>query len=129
MLRVRVVTPSEVVVDTEASKVIAEGKEGSFCLLPGHANYLAALVPGIVAVTDLDERVQYLAVDEGMLVKCGDQVSVSCRHAVLGPELEVLRETIRTEYHKLDEQERYARSEIAKLEANFVRRFIDHQKV
>lgn len=129
MMQVKVVTPTEIVFATEVIKIVADGDEGNFCLLPGHVNYLSALVPGILTLTLPNKTEQHLALDSGLLVKTGSEVLISSRHAAIGPELSELRATVIGQYQQLDELERHARSELAKLEANFVRRFIDHQKI
>jgi F-type H+-transporting ATPase subunit epsilon len=50
-MRLRVLLPTDVLVDREAAKVIAEAANGSFCLLPRHVDFVAALVPGILRYT------------------------------------------------------------------------------
>ena len=62
--------------------------------------------------------------DEGLLVKCGPQVLVSTRQAVRGEELGLLRETVEKTFKVLSDQEKRARSALANLEANFIRRFL-----
>ena len=44
-MRIRILTPTEVALEEAASKVVAESLDGSFCLLPRHLDYAAALVP------------------------------------------------------------------------------------
>jgi F-type H+-transporting ATPase subunit epsilon len=44
---------------------------------------------------------------------------------VRGPDLGLLKQTISARFHSLDERERRARSALARLEADFVRRFIE----
>ena len=41
--------PTRVLADLEVDKVVAEGRHGSFCLLPRHSDTVAALVPGLFA--------------------------------------------------------------------------------
>ncbi|WP_089937029.1 F0F1 ATP synthase subunit epsilon [Candidatus Entotheonella palauensis] len=114
---------------TEVTKVIAEAENGVFCLLPRHVDFVAALVPSLLAFTsqtctsqDCGERV--LAVDEGVLVKCGSEVLVSTRRAVQSSDLGQLRQAIETEFRMLDEREAMARATLAKLEADTIRRFV-----
>jgi F-type H+-transporting ATPase subunit epsilon len=103
--------------------VRAEGREGSFCLLPRHVDYTAPLVPGILLYTDEDGTEHLCAVDTGTLVKAGDEVRVACFNAVPGADLERLRDTVRDAFHALDEHERETRSALARLEAGTLRRF------
>lgn len=128
-MRLKVLLPTEVLIDETVKKVIAEAGNGSFCLLPKHIDFVAALVPGLLSfVSDEDEEI-FLAVDEGILVKCGLRVNVSTRNAVLGPDLGTLKQTIEEQFRALDDRERLARSAIVRLEADFVRRFIEMEKL
>ena len=47
-MHLKVLVPTEVFVDTKTTKIVAEAENGSFCLLPHHIDFVAALVPGIV---------------------------------------------------------------------------------
>jgi F-type H+-transporting ATPase subunit epsilon len=59
------------------------------------------------------------------LVKCGSDVMVSSRNAVIGPDLGELRHTIEKHFREFDEHEKVARAAFARLEADLVRRFIE----
>ncbi len=123
-MRLRVLLPTEVVVDEKVTKIVAEAENGSFCLLPRHIDFVSALAPGLLSfVSEGKER--HLAVDEGILVKIGDTVHVSTQRAVYGPDLGGLQEAVKQQFRILDDRERAARSAVAKLEAGFVRRFLD----
>lgn len=124
-MRLKVLLPTHVLVDREVAKVVAEAENGSFCLLPRHIDFVAALAPGLFSFTTDDDEERFAAVDEGVLVKCGPEVLVSTRNAVLGPDLGTLREAIVQQFQVLDEHEQLIRSALAKLEADFVRRFIE----
>ena len=124
-IHLRVLLPTQILVNTNVLKVIAEAENGSFCLLPRHIDMVAALAPGILSYTTHDGREEFLGTDEGILVKNGPEVLVSVRDAVRGPDLGLLKQTISARFHSLDERERRARSALARLEADFVRRFIE----
>ena len=126
-MNLKVLLPTEILVDEEARKVVAEAANGSFCLQPLHIDFAAVLVPGLLMFEDADGEEVFLAIDEGALVKCGDEVLVSSRRAVRGPSFEELQETVEKEFRALDERERNARSASARLEAGLVRRFIELQ--
>ena len=127
-MKLKVLLPTEVLVDTEVSKIIAEAGNGFFCLLPEHADFLAALPPGLFSYVPEDKGEQFLAVDRGILVKYGEQVLVSARNAVRGEDLESLRQTVRRQFEALDERERKTQTALAKIEADFVRRFLEFGK-
>jgi F-type H+-transporting ATPase subunit epsilon len=127
-MNLKVLLPTEVLVDAEVTKVVAEAENGSFCLLPRHIDIVAALVPGLLFYTTIEEQEIFLAVDEGILVKCGAEVLVSTRHAVQGPDLGTLERTIAERFRILDEHEKMARTAMARLEADLVRRFMELQQ-
>ena len=124
-MKLKVILPTEVLVDEEVAKVIAEAQNGYFCLLPKHIDFVAGLVPGLLSFVTTQGREIFLAVDEGILVKCGQNVFVSSRHAVLGPDLGKLKQTVEETFKVLDEREKKTRSAMAKIEASFVRRFLE----
>jgi len=127
-MKLRVLLPTEILLEKEVVKIIAEAGNGLFCLLPSHIDFVAALVPGILSFeTESGEEI-FLAVDEGVLVKNGQEVMVSTLEAVQGKELGSLRRTVEEKYQVMDESERSTRSAMAKIEAGFVRRFLEIQK-
>ena len=67
----------------------------------------------------------FLAVYEGVFVKCGFEVLVSVRNAVRGTDLETLKNTVEQEFRILDEKEQMTRNALAKLEASFIRGFLE----
>ena len=123
-MRLKILLPTEVLLDQEVEKIIAEGANGSFALLPRHQDFVTALVPGLLSF-ETDGEEEFIAVDEGVLVKTGAEVLVSTRRAVRGPDLGSLRETVETEFMDLDEKQRLTRSAMARLEANFARKFYE----
>lgn len=127
-MRLKVLLPTEVIVDEEVGKIVAEAGNGFFCLLPRHVDFLAALVPGLLSFETPEGKEVFLAVDEGVLVKCKQDVLVSTRNAIRGPDLGALRRAVEEQFTVLDEREKMARSAVAKIEASFVRRFLEIQK-
>ncbi len=124
-MRLKVLVPTHIVIDQEITKVIAEAENGSFCLLPRHIDFVAALVPGILSfITPLGEE-KFVAVDEGILVKVGDEVLVSTRNAIESTELGLLRQTVEQEFQVKDEREKKALAAGARLEADIVRKFMN----
>jgi len=126
-MNLKVLLPTEVLVQEDVAKVTAEAHNGSFCLLPKHVDFVAALVPGILSFETAGGREAFVAVDEGILVKCGQEVMVSTRNAVGGPDLGQLRRTVEERFKVLDDREKTARSAMVKIEAGFVRRFLEIQ--
>ncbi len=125
-MRLKVLLPTIVLIDKDVTKVIAEAENGSFCILPHHIDFVAALVPGILSFK-ADKEEEFLAVDEGILVKCGNDVMVSIRKAVCCKNLGTLKQTVEEEFRILDEREKKTRSILAKLELDFARRFFQQR--
>ena len=123
-MRLRLLLPFQVFFDkTEVLRIVAETREGSFGLLPRRRDCVAALVPGILSYQSAAEGEVFVAVDEGVLVKIGDEVHVSVRRASSGTDLASLRDAVRRDYLTLDALALAARAATQKLESGFVGRF------
>jgi F-type H+-transporting ATPase subunit epsilon len=123
-MNLKILLPAEVFLSEKVAKIVAEAANGFFCLLPHHVDYTAALVPGIF-LFETEEEENYLAIDVGTLVKKGDEILVSVRNAVRGPELGKLKLEVVKQFRELDEREKKARSAAAKLEVDLLRRFME----
>jgi len=124
-MRLKVLLPTEVLVDEPVRKIDAEAEDGALTLLPRHADLAATIVPSVLSFESPGGREEFVAVAEGALVKCGDEVLVSVRRGVRGTELGRLQEKVRKEFQELDEREESARTALNKIEATFVHRFIE----
>lgn len=128
VMRLRVLLPEETLVEEDVVKIVAEAENGSFCLLPRHVSFVAALVPGLLSFHTPDgesSTENYLAVDEGTLVKWGQRVQISTRNAVRGNNLSELRSVVEAQFMEMNEHERKVRSALARLEAGVLRRFVE----
>jgi F-type H+-transporting ATPase subunit epsilon len=124
----RILLPAEVFLSKEVAKVVAEAGNGSFCLLPQHVDFVAALVPGLLRVFDAEGKEEFYAVDEGILVKRGGDVMVATRNAFRIPDLGQARQVVAEKLKTLDDREKSARTAAARLEADLVRRFMELRK-
>jgi F-type H+-transporting ATPase subunit epsilon len=122
-MQLRITLPNRLFWSGQVARIRAEGLEGSFCLLPRHIDYVSPLVPGIFSVLQAQGET-FMALDEGVLVKTGPKVLVSVRQAILGPELESLKQRVHQEFEHLDDNEKRARTAVARLEAGFIRKFM-----
>lgn len=127
-MQLKVLIPTDVVLDESTTKIVAEAEDGWFCLEPRHIDFVTALVPGVIYFVNEEGREAFVAVDEGTLVKCGATVLVSTGRAVRGDELATLENTVADEFRSLDDAERVARSALARLEAGVVRRFLHSEE-
>ncbi|MCB9168354.1 MAG: F0F1 ATP synthase subunit epsilon [Flavobacteriales bacterium] len=128
-MHLRILLPSGVFADVpDVRRMVVESTDGYFGLLPHRLDGTLALVPGILHYETLEKGEVYLAIDEGILVKIGHEVSVSVRHATGGADLGHLREAVEREFLALDEHDQVVRSALARLESGFLRRLERLQK-
>lgn len=124
-MRLRVLLPTSVLIDEAARKVTADAPNGAFTLLPRHIDFVTALLPGILLYERPGGEEIAVAIDDAALVKCGSEVRVSTRNAVVGPGIGELRRTVEERFMAVREHEKEARTASAKLEADLVRRFLE----
>lgn len=125
MMDLKILLPERTYWQGSVKKVVGEALNGFFCLLPGHVDFVTIMVPGIFfALTD-EEKDIYIAINEGILIKTKDQVTLSIRNAIKGENLGSLKKQVEENFMKINQQERGARNALQKLEADFVRRFMD----
>lgn len=128
-LMLKVMVPDRVIVDEPISRLLADGGEGSFCIKPRHVDYVSALVPGILIYeTDSGEE-RFVATDDGVLVKCAEQIMVCTHHGVVGNDLLTLRAAWDAHLASLDEQARAGRTALARLEVGVVRKFLEYREM
>jgi F-type H+-transporting ATPase subunit epsilon len=124
-VRLKVLLPTEVLVDRSVAKVTAEAENGSFMLLPRHIDFAAALVPGILSFVTEEEQTEFMAIDQGILVKQGPNVLVSTINAAQSADLTELKQTVQEQFEVLDEHEKKTRTALARLEASFIQHFME----
>jgi F-type H+-transporting ATPase subunit epsilon len=126
LMNLKILLPFRIFAEKKGvSRVVAETHNGSFGLLPHRLDCVAALEPGILIYENESEGELYVAVDEGFLIKTGQDVLVSVRNAIAGTDLRQLREAVEQEFLAMDEYEQNMRSAMAKLESGFIRRFVE----
>jgi F-type H+-transporting ATPase subunit epsilon len=70
-----IVTPSRLVVETEADSVVAPGSEGELGILPGHAPLVAGLRAGVVRYSE-GGRVTRMAIGGGLAEVTQERVTL-----------------------------------------------------
>lgn len=124
-MRLNVYLPSQVMFQAAIQKLRAYSPQGSFTLLPRHIDYISALAAGIVAIETKQEETLYLATDEGILIKQGEQVSISTRNAILNHDLGKIRTALYEEFRQRDRREERAREALFRLQADFIQHFTE----
>jgi F-type H+-transporting ATPase subunit epsilon len=127
-IHLTVLMPRRTLVERKVTRVVAEAPNGFFCLLPRHVDFATAIVPGILSFTTPVGEEIFIAVDQGVLVKQTATVLVSTLNAAMGEDLGRLEEMVSQHFRKREEQEEKALQAASKIEAGFVRRFLDIQQ-
>lgn len=107
---------------TDVLRIVAHTEAGSFSLFPHRPDCTAALAPGILSYETQAEGEVHVAVDQGVLIKIGQEVVVSVRRAMAGADLAQLREAVEKDFLVVDKQETHVRSLLAKLDSSFLGR-------
>ena len=124
LMHLKILLPYGVFADIKnVKRIVVETSAGSYGILPRRLDCTAALVTGILVYETESEDEKYIAVNEGILIKAGDQVSVSVRHAVGNAPLGQLKAMVEKEMIDMDALEVNARLVMAKLETGFLRNF------
>ncbi len=125
LMQLKLLLPSGVFVDVSAvERIVLETAQGSFGLWPQRLDCVAALVPGILLYQCQGAAESYVAVDAGVLVKAGAQVSVSVRHAIAGNDLKQLRDTVAEDFMQQNSQQQQVHAVVQKMETDFIRRLV-----
>lgn len=125
LMTLKVLLPFQIFTSkSDVSRIVAETCEGAFGLLPHRLDCALALSPGLFTYETEAEGEAYIAIDKGVLVKTGHEVLVSVRQALLGTNLENLRDRVEHVFAAEDEHEQTMRSATAKLEAGFLHRLV-----
>ena len=120
-MNLKILLPFKVFADVQnVQQVVAETGNGQFGFLPQRLDCVAALVPGILSYETAQDATKYIAIDKGILVKAGENITVSVRNAIGGSDLGKLHESVEKEFKELDENEKNVRSVMTKMESSFM---------
>jgi F-type H+-transporting ATPase subunit epsilon len=127
-MRLTVYLPDKVALQEEVTRIKAEAENGWFGLLPKHVDFVTALVPSVMTFQLVGKPEEYLAIDRGILVKCGPEVSVSTRAAVRGLDLVGLENNVESQFRAQAEREKESLAYETKLEADLVHGLLELEK-
>jgi len=120
-MHLKILLPFKVFADVKlVQRIVVETNVGLYGLLPQRLDCTAALVPGILQY-ETNKGLQYVAIDEGILVKAGSEVLVSVRNAIGNAPLGQLKTLVQTQLKQVNENEVSIRLVMAKLESSFIR--------
>ena len=124
-MKLKVLIPNKVFLVEEVEQVNAEAKNGAFGLLSNHIDFVTALTPSILSYRSVEGEEVFMAIDEGILVKCGQTVMVSTGRAVKDANLDRLHQTVAEEFRQLNEQQKMTRTALARLESGLARGIVE----
>jgi F-type H+-transporting ATPase subunit epsilon len=123
-MNLKILLPFQIFADLhDVSKVAAETTAGSFGFLPQRLDCVASLVPGILCYQSAAQGEVFLGVDEGVLVKTGQDMLISVRNALAGADLDRLREAVDKDFLRQDALEKQLRASATKMEGQLAHQF------
>ena len=122
-MHLKLLTPTQVVLDTPVKQITAESIHGWFSLLEHHVDFAAPLVPSILTYKPESEKEQkiYAAIDGGTLVKCKDQVTISTKDAIFNEDLDDLAVRVADEFKLLSEEEKNVKIALLQLQGKLAK--------
>lgn len=128
-MKLKILLPHQIFAEIDGVKrIVALTAQGAVGLLPNRLDCVAVLTPGILTYESESDGEVYVAVNEGIMVKTGNQVLISVRNAIGRMTLGKLRAAVAQEFVNIDEGEKQIRAVLAKLESGFVRRFAEFHR-
>lgn len=113
---------------TDVTRIVVMTPTGSFGFLPHRLDCATLLSPGLLSYSTVSSGETHLAIDAGVLIKTGAEVVVCVRHTIAGADLGNLRQAVEQQFLNLSEQEKSARTALAKLESGLLRGFAELQR-
>ena len=127
-MQLKIILPTKILMEERVEKIIAEDARGSFCVFSKHIDFTTALEAGIFIYKTEAGIEEYLALDEGILVKCSAEVTVVAKRAFKSADLSGLRRTVEEQFKSLDEHESRAYSVLVGLQTDFIRKYTEEKK-
>jgi len=124
-MKLRVFTPSEVVLECDVAHVTAEDPTGSLGVRPGHAPLVTPLVRSVLVAREPGGRERYVAVDRGVMLVDGELVRVAVRQAVAGADIGELERTALARFEKEADEDRANHVAFEKMRISFMRNLLE----
>lgn len=127
----KVLTPARVFLERDDVKLIVlETPAGNLGIRPRRLDGVVPVSPGILTFEIAGGKRADCAIDEGILVKTGETVLVSVRHAAESPADRPgsLKETLRQRIEAMREHDSDIRAMLATMESRFIRRWSEGRR-
>jgi len=127
-MKLRILTPSEVVLEQDVVHVTVEDVTGSLGIRPGHAPLVTPLVPGVVIARGSGGVEKFVAVNGGVMMVSDDSVEIVSRHAVAGTDIAGLTDRVVAGFEKEHEEDKVNRAAFEKLRMSFLRGVVEYDR-
>ena len=124
-MKLRVLTPTEVVLDEDVIHVTVEDPTGSLGIRPGHAPLVTPLVRGILMARRTGGGEHYAALNGGVMLVSRDLVEVVSRQAVASDDLGHLEDTVLAQFEKEADADLTNHVAFEKMRISFMRRVLE----
>lgn len=125
LMHMKIVLPFEILLEKEGvARITVETSKGSAGILPLRLDCVMFLVPGILTYQCHGNEEQYVAIDEGLLIKKGQNVSISVRQGIAQADLGTIRKTIEERLKAREKKEQHMRKTLSQLESSLVKQCI-----
>ena len=116
-MRLSVATPLAIVIEvSDVAHLRAEDDTGAFGILPGHADFLTALVVSVASWRDEQGFEHYVAVRGGMLeVRDGSTIAIATPEAIPSDDLQRLETEVLARFRRQLVEEQAARTDAQRL--------------
>lgn len=114
-MRLKILTPTQIEVDTLIQKIDFEALDGFFTLLPKHIDFVDSLKQTIVQY-QTNDKTYYVACDKGVVVKKADEVIISTNLAIQDDDLEKLKKTIAFDFKQMEQERKEVLVSMSRLE-------------
>jgi len=122
-MKLTIFTPLGTVLKSKIQKVTVETLNGYYTLMPKHVDFAAAMRENIVVYVTEDKMEKYVACHHGIVVKKGEDVTITVQDAIVGETLDELSNVINREFKQNDEKRKELNSAMARLEIGIMRGF------
>lgn len=122
-MRLKIVTPMKIEVDTLIDKVDFEALDGFYTLLPKHIDFVNSLKQTIVEYK-ANNKTYYVACDKGIVVKKSDEVTISTSLAIQDDNLENLKKTISYDFKQMEQERKELMVSMSRLELGLTKGLI-----
>lgn len=122
-IALKILLPNKIFLKDDAvSRVVVGTEAGSYGFLPARLDCVTSLPAGLV-VYESEGTEKYVAIDQGILVKIGNQINIAVRNAITGTNLGELHLKVREMFLNVDAEEQQVRTVMAHLESGFIKNF------